>query len=218
MPSRFTSRQAAQARAYLARRLVSGKLAAPQARGHGKPPAQYTDAYAVRLANAQAAGKPGRQAGRGHAQTREHPRQYIYRYEGGKGRRVGSGSFVEGQRQFREYRNPAALLRWMFERLPRGIPARISAYGIVRETYTALTLSAPRGHARGAGPMTEDQRAAMQAEIDEDLYEWRSIYTGDSTGSIDLNDVEIRNLADLWAAVNRVFVPGTVDRFQLNWH
>jgi hypothetical protein len=216
----FTRHNAAAARAYLARRLASGKLAAPQARGHGKPPAQYTDAYAVRLANAQVRGQ-GRQAGRGHAATREHPRQFTIDYVGGKGIRRPSGRIEpDGSRQFRLYQNPAALLAWMHDRLPAGTYTRVAALGIVRETYTALTLTAvdrtiARSEPGERAGMTDAQRLEAEAAL---LREWRSIYTGDSSGAMDLNDVTMVDLADLWAAVNRVFVPGTVKSFQLNWH
>jgi hypothetical protein len=200
--ARYNRSTAQAARSYLGRLVRTGKLAPGD-----RAPSTYTDAYAVRVANAVAGGK-GRQAGRGHGSTREHPRQFTFVYAAGAARRVGSGRFVEGQRQFREYRDPSALFAWMKNRLPGGIPVRISARGVVRETYTALTYAG--GRARFAVPQPGDD--------DVRELEWRSIYTGDQSGSRDLNDVEIATIGDLWAAVNRVFVPGTVDLFQLNWH
>ena len=198
---RYTKRNPDAARAYLARRLASGSLKPPRA---GKPPAQYTDAYAVRLANSVSGGH-GRKVARGHRETREHPRQFTVEYVDGQSRRRGSRRFETGHRQFREYRDPSALLRWMQTRIPAGTPTRISAHGLVRETYAALAMSPQRF----AAVMSGDER---------ERYEWRSIYTGDQSGDMDLNDVEIRSIADVWSAVNRVFVPGTVDVFQLNWH
>lgn len=206
------------ARAYIGSVLSGGGYGRPR-----KPPEAWTDAYAVRLANAwqrqSGAGVPlTRQAARGHATTPEHPREFVIRSvpsetETGRTTReaVRSRLAETGELVQREYRDPAAMLDWIM-RTP-GYPERtiqVTAFGVPRLDYSGIASARFEG-----------------IDVDERPAEWRSVFTG-LPGQSDFNDQRIgfsrpdgstvvdRALFD--RAVDRVFEPRTVTRYTLRWH
>lgn len=185
-------------------------------RGRGaKAPADLSERQVLRYANALRAqadrGEPlSLQAARGHrgatvGERREHPRQFVLRQREGRRTAVRvPRSITPGETIYRDYRDPAALMRWIQNRLPAGTDLQITAHGIPHPTY--LTLDQASGRVRKRLPDDDDEPPA-----------WRTIYTGDTTGVADANGVTLRSLDELWHAAHRVFKPGTVDAWSLRW-
>jgi hypothetical protein len=100
--------------------------------------------------------------------------------------------------QHREYRDPAAMLRWAANRLPSGTLYQITSHGELWPTYLGLEgFSGSDEEAGHTGP--------------DDLYTafvgWRRVLMADGP----------RTVADLLAAERRIFLPGTVDLRILRW-
>ena len=142
--------------------------------------------------------EPKRQAARGHATTREHPRQFYVTRVGGVSRRVGTGGTGPApgnQKQQREYRDPAAMLRWVANRLPAGTLHQIVSHGELQPTY--LSVEGPAG---GDVEMPGDDLYAR-------MVGWRSVFLGERVISV----------RDLFGLEARIFLPGTVDLRILRW-
>ena len=200
----------------MARPLTDRQLVARTFRGQlTKPIGDYTDAYVRRLAasirKARSEGvKPTRQAARGHRQrpaggAGEHPAQFVVRDVDGRRQRVSTrgvkptrvGVIVQ-----REYRSIPAAYRWHAS-LPGDVATQIVGHGELRPEY---------GHDEA---IREDEDGELPQ--DEQVRVWRSVYTGNARGDEDEAGVTLRSLAELDAALDRVFVPGSVDRLIVRW-
>lgn len=211
----FPRSDAAGARRYVASVFAAGGFAPGR-----RPPSEWTDAYTLRLANAwqrqTAQGQPlTRQVARGHRPrvlpggeivSTEHPRQFVMR----QGRPVSTRGVAPtrlGVIVQREYRDPAALFRWMTTKLPSGTALQIVAHGELKPEYAELD--------EDAEPEPDDE------DVDEAgdgiVRVWRTIYTGDTAGTIDENGVTVTSLDELWDAAERVFIRGTIDRWIIRW-
>ena len=144
--------------------------------------------------------EPKRQAARGHKTTREHPRQFYMSRSGGVTRRVsstGTGPAPGTSVQHREYRDPAAMLRFAANHLPSGTFYQITSHGELWPTYLSLS-----------GPVESDEETGKApGELYTVFVGWRQVLT--TTGPT--------TFTELMAAEARIFVKGSVDLRILRW-
>ena len=194
-----------------------------------KPIGAYSDAYVHRLARAAQgqvkAGQPiNRQTARGHkirtvaglTTAREHPQQYVMRehirvpIRGAKPatyRGAPAGVIVN-----REYDGESVGPAWRYlAGLPADVGVQIVALGVLspehKAKYPRLGLVPP-------GP--EDDEDDEEPEEDDEPV-WRTVYTGTPAGDPDENGAGAADVDELRAALDAVFVPGTVETIIVRW-
>ena len=181
-----------------------------------KPVRDMTPAYVHRLARevakARAEGRrPERQAGRGHRPheiggvrvTTEHPKAFVRRHGSylspadarnapirvSAADRHVAGHGVIVQREFR-----SGHAAWRYLRTLGEDPAQAVAHGDPQPTYATMVSA-----------------AVMSNNPSERI--WRVFYTGNGAGDQDENGATAAGYADWKAAAERIFVPGTIDRY-----
>lgn len=187
-----------------------------------KPVRDLSDAYVRRLARevreARAEGRrPDRQAGRGHRPrvisgqrvTTEHPKAYVRRAGGivrpgdatpapirvSAADRHVAGHGVLVNRDFR-----SGYAAWRFLRsLGDDAPVQGIARGLLVPEYADIDV-------------VEDEETGV-----EGVRRWRVFYTGTGAGTPDENGATVTTYADWRATLDRVFIPGTCDRFVVRW-
>jgi len=127
----------------------------------------------------------------------------------------------------RDFRQGYAAYRWMTS-LPADVGVQVIAHGELLPDYPPL--ASEEDDDAELRRSEQEERDAETAEFDDDgnpiageappppvVREWRVVYTGNAAGEEDANGVSIDGYDGFRAAVEAMFVPGSVDTWVIRW-